>query len=280
MPHFEHDGLHFHDRSEGDGVPVVWQHGLGSDVDQTFGLLEETPGRFLGGARFLGFDARGHGQTRPLGDEGRIGIAHSADDLRAFLDRRGIAQAVIGGISMGAAIALNFAVRHPGRVLGLVLSRPAWLDQPLPENLRIFTRIAEYIRAHGAVEGKRRFLESAEFAALKAEAPDSAQVVINHFDDPRAEECVVRLERIPRDAPSRDRGEWRAISVPTLVLANRQDPIHPWELAETLALIIPGAEFREITSKSVDLDRHAGDVRYHLRQFLDRHFGSRISAGE
>ena len=33
---------------------------------------------------------------------------------------------------MGAGIALNFTLRHPERVLGLVLSRPAWLDAPNP----------------------------------------------------------------------------------------------------------------------------------------------------
>ena len=86
-------------------------------------------------------------------------------------------------------------------------------------------------------------------------------------------ECVVRLERIPRDAPGRDRDAWRAIRVPALVLGNRRDPIHPWEMAETLGALIPGAEFREITSKSVDLARHALDVRRELAGFLDRHFG-------
>src|SRR5437868_987747 len=142
MPELEHDGLTFRYRSEGDGLPVVWQHGLGSDVDQTFALLEDPPGRFPPGIRLVGFDARGHGGTRPLGPPEKIAISASADDLASFLDRMGIERAVVGGISMGAAIALNFAARYPGRVLGLVLSRPAWLDRPMPDNLAIFPEIA------------------------------------------------------------------------------------------------------------------------------------------
>ena len=50
-----------------------------------------------------------------------------ADDVLAFADLRGVERFVVGGISMGAAIALRIAVRHPERVSGLVLARPAWL---------------------------------------------------------------------------------------------------------------------------------------------------------
>lgn len=278
MAYFEHDGIRFHYRSESQGIPVVWQHGLGSDADRTFALLESASGFGVPGFRFVGFDARGHGDSRPLGDPKDVAIAATADDLAALLDALEIPRAVIGGISMGAAVALNFAVRYPERVLGLVLSRPAWLDRPLPDNLRIFTHVAQYLLRYGARDGLQRFRETQEFQALVRESPDCAQVVVSHFEDPRAEECVVRLERIPHDAPSHDREEWRAVRVPALVLANRQDPIHPWELAETLASILPGAELREITSKSVSLDRHAEDVRRYLGEFLTRHFAGRPSA--
>ena len=40
MPCFERDGLQFHYRDEGDGLPFVFQHGLGSDLTQT--LAERT----------------------------------------------------------------------------------------------------------------------------------------------------------------------------------------------------------------------------------------------
>jgi pimeloyl-ACP methyl ester carboxylesterase len=274
MPYFEHDGLRFHYRweCEGTGPTLVWQHGLGSDLEPTFALLRQPPGLLPQGLRLLGFDARGHGETRPLGDPRKVEMAQSADDLRALLDHLGVDRAVVGGISMGAAIALKFAVRQPDRVLGLVLSRPAWLDRPYPENVRVFTHIAQYLVQYGPAEGLARFQQTPEYAALVRDSPDSAQVVLNNFGHPRARECVARLERIPHDAPARDRREWQAIRVPTLVLGNRQDPIHPWELAETLAASIPGAELGEITPKSVSPDRHAEDVQRRLSAFLARHF--------
>ncbi len=267
MPFFDRDGVRFHYRDQGGGVPFVFQHGLGSDIALTHALFTPPPG-----ARLIGFDARGHGETRPLGDPKHIAIASYADDLAALLDLLGLPAAVVGGVSMGAAIALSFVLRHPGRVLGLVLSRPAWLDRPLPENLRVFPHIALYLLRHGPREGLARFRETPEYQDLVREAPDCAEMVVANFEHPRAEECIARLERLPHDAPCHDRAEWRSIRVPTLVLANRQDPVHPWHLAETLTQSIPGAVLREITPKSVSLARHAADFQGIVEEYLARHF--------
>ena len=59
-------------------------------------------------------------------------------------------------------------------------------------------------------------------------------------------------------------------SVPTLVLGNREDPIHPYAYAEELAGAIPGAELREIAPKSAGPDRHVADVQRALEAFLAR----------
>ena len=77
-----------------------------------------------------------------------------------------------------------------------------------------------------------------------------------------------KLEAIIKDTPNADRQQWKAIQVPTLVLANRQDPIHPFEYGEILAHSIPGAQFKEITSKSVSLERHEADVQKCIEEFL------------
>src|SRR6266511_4006951 len=110
MPFFDYDGIHFHYREAGSGIPFVFQHGLGADVSQTFELFKPPAG-----LRLLTFDCRGHGETRPLGPEEKISIETFTEDLRAFLDHLKIDRAIIGGISMGAAIALRFALEHPRR---------------------------------------------------------------------------------------------------------------------------------------------------------------------
>ena len=126
----------------------------------------------------------------------RLTIASLADDLVAFLDHLEIDRAVIGGISLGSAVAVNLALRHPSRVLGLVLSRPAWIDGPLPENVRLYSTIARLIRDRGPKEGLERFRKTPEFLAMDRDSPDCARSLIGQFEQPRAEECVARLERL------------------------------------------------------------------------------------
>jgi len=272
MNEFVRDGIRFYYRSEGVGPTVVWQHGLGSGIDLTFESLASGFDREFAGFRFLGFDARAHGRTAPLGASEKIGITHSADDLLALLDDLEVDQAIVGGVSMGAAIALNFAIRYPERVKGLVLCRPAWLDRPFPENLALFGRIASLLRELGPVEGLATFRQTREFQVLETESPDCAQVVINHFQEPHALEFVERLERIPAGAPTLDRADWSRLKLPCLVLGNAADPIHPLEYAHTMAQAILGAEFQSLTPKSVDLAKHAADLRASLSAFLRAHF--------
>ena len=126
MPFLDRDGVRVNYRVEGDGLPFIFQHGLGGDVSQPFGVF--TP---AGGVRLIGMDFRGHGETRPLGEVAKLKIECLADDLVALLDHLEIDRAVIGGISLGAAVSVSTALRYPERVMGLVLSRPAWIDRPL-----------------------------------------------------------------------------------------------------------------------------------------------------
>ena len=41
---FERDGIRFHFRTAGDGIPFVYQHGLGADVNQPFKLFDPPEG--------------------------------------------------------------------------------------------------------------------------------------------------------------------------------------------------------------------------------------------
>jgi pimeloyl-ACP methyl ester carboxylesterase len=266
MPTFAHKGIEFHySDSGGDGLPFFFQHGLGADATQPFSLF--VPSRRV---RLLTFDARGHGATKPLGDPQELRFNTFADDLHALLDHLKIERAVIGGISMGAGIALNFAVRFPKRVIALVLSRPAWLEKPHPWNVRMFSLISRLLTEHGRVQGKEMFRQSVEYRDTLQRWPEVAKSLAEQFDGPLAEETACKLETIITDTPCADRSLWRSIRVPTLVLANHHDPIHPWEFGQELAREIPGAQLREITAKSVNLDQHTRDVQAALDSFLER----------
>jgi pimeloyl-ACP methyl ester carboxylesterase len=133
MPVLGGDGLAFHYLDEGAprNLPFVFQHGLGGDVYQPAGVFSPPPG-----IQLLSLDCRGHGQTYPLGGAQKLSFSSFADDVATLMDRLRLGRAVVGGISMGAGVALNLALRHPKRMAGLVFSRPVWLDSPRPENLK------------------------------------------------------------------------------------------------------------------------------------------------
>lgn len=264
---FLHDGIQFKYQEVGRGVPLFFQHGLGADLNQPFGLFEPPAG-----FRLLSFDCRAHGQTHPVGPEEKVSLATFADDLLALMDHLKIERAVIGGISMGAAVALNFAMRYPTRVRALILQRPAWLDGPRQDNVEVFATIARYIRQHGALNGLEQFKLSPLFKKILADSPDTAKSLTAQFLFPRAGETVVKLERIPIDSPNCNQAARAAIAVPALVMANRQDPVHPFEFGVTLAGEIPGAEFKELTPKSVSLEKYNEETQQFIEDFLLRHF--------
>ncbi len=267
MPFFERDGIHFHYTDTGEGIPFVYQHGLGGDVNQPAEVYKPEPG-----FRFISMDCRAHGETRPLGDVAKIGFASFADDVIALVDHLGLSPIIIGGISMGSGVSLNIALRYPDRVMGLLLSRPAWLDQPMPDNLLAIATIGRLIRERGARKGLELFKQSDEYLRIVQEAPNAAESLLGQFEHPRAEETAIKLERIPNDAPNWDRAEWRGIRVPTLVFANHIDSIHPFEIAATLAQAIPGAQLRELTSKSVNKAQHIAEAQAYTGAFLRQHF--------
>ena len=263
MPTFTHEGIEFHFEDAGSGLPFVFQHGLGGDTTQPFGLFTPPPG-----IRLLAFDARAHGKTKPVPSPETLCFRTFGSDLAAFLDRLGVERAIVGGISMGAALALHFALRWPDRVVALVLSRPAWLEKPYEWNVRMFSLISSLIRKQGTEQGLAEFKKTPEYLEALEKWPDVATSFTNQFLASGAGETALKLERIILDSPHPDRQAWSAVKVPTLVLGNQLDPIHPFEFAVELARAIPGAKLEEICSKSVSIEQHQADVQRVVTQFL------------
>jgi pimeloyl-ACP methyl ester carboxylesterase len=65
-------------------------------------------------------DLRGFGATPLSDDEPSVDVY--ADDVVAELDRRGIDQAVVGGVSLGGYIVMSMLRRYPTRVAAVVLA--------------------------------------------------------------------------------------------------------------------------------------------------------------
>ena len=71
----------------------------------------------------LTYDARGHARSPAPLDLNAYSMDILVSDLLALLDGEGMSEpVVVGGLSMGAATALHFALAHPSRVRALVLA--------------------------------------------------------------------------------------------------------------------------------------------------------------
>ncbi|KQR98002.1 alpha/beta hydrolase [Williamsia sp. Leaf354] len=101
----------------GDGGPLVLAHGAGGAVDLNFGQVIDTlsPRRRLIGVNYPGSGATPR-QSRPLE------LEELADGLVAAAVADGHDRFPILGLSLGCAVAITAAHRHPDRVSGLFLT--------------------------------------------------------------------------------------------------------------------------------------------------------------
>ena len=103
----------------GDGPAVLLGHGLGGSARNWRPQLRALRPAF----RAIAFDARGHARSEAPPEELEYAAPWLVADVARLLDAEaGPASAVVGGLSLGAAIALRFALAQPQRVRALVLA--------------------------------------------------------------------------------------------------------------------------------------------------------------
>lgn len=250
------------------GFPVVFQHGLGGDANQVAQNFPDSPSR-----RRLTVECRAQGGSS-AGSRRPFSIAMFADDVLAAADAAGIERFVAGGISMGAAIALNLASRHPDRVLGLVLVRPAWAFDAAPQNMRPYVEVAEVIRDHPLEEARDIFAASATAARFRTEAPDNLASLLGFFTRENAVVFAEVMQAIANDGPGVTQAEAAGLAIPTLVIGSGIDLVHPLATARELAGTVANAGFAEVMPKAIDKDRHFAEIRAAIGGFLDRNFNN------
>ena len=203
---------------EGSGPTLLWGHGLLSsrDAEDASGPVRWTEVE-RPGLRLVRWDARGHGRSPQAVTPAEVHWPRLAGDALALADELDAGTFAIGGASMGAATALWVAATAPERVERLILAIPptAWATR---------SRSAGLYRVVGAISG-----------AVPSAAARSRAVVLRGAAE--------------SDLPAR--AVLATITVPTLILAWRHDPIHPASTAEALAELIPHAEL-VVTSRPAD----------------------------
>jgi pimeloyl-ACP methyl ester carboxylesterase len=128
MPVLTVDGYPVRYDRTGIGPTVVLLHGGGLDSAQV-SWAPLTP-HLMARAEVVAPDLPGYGGS-PLGHTPAT-VEGYADWLRAFLDAVGVRRCVLGGLSLGGAIALQVALVDPARVSGLMVCGPYGVDPRIP----------------------------------------------------------------------------------------------------------------------------------------------------
>lgn len=195
------------------------------------------------------YDERGCGMSDR--EVAHISAAHWLSDLETVVDATGIDRPfALLGMSQGAAIAIEYAVKHPGRVSHLILYGGYALGishVPNPKLQEMHRAFMEVVRlGWGSDNPAFRQLFTSRFV------PNGTQEQLNWLN----EQCrrTTSAENAGRMLVVRSDLDVRAllaqVRVPTLVLHVNGDQIAPLKQGRQLAASIPGARFVQLESRN------------------------------
>ena len=243
MPYANNNGVRIHYHVEGQGDPMVLQHGFMGRLEDWYNFDYVEP--LKKDYQLILIDARGHGKSDKLYDPESYKLELRARDVVAVLDDLNINKAHYFGYSMGGWIGYGIARYAPERFYSLIIGGA----QPYAQSFEAF-------RA-GLSKGMNAFVASIEdqFGSLN---PDwKVQLLEN---DVRA------LIACQQDRPDID-DMLPGVTTPCLLYAGDVDPIH--EGVKKSASHIPNAIFLGLPG----LDHLQGSARSDLvlpqvREFL------------
>ncbi|MGB3773227.1 MAG: alpha/beta hydrolase [Rhodococcus sp. (in: high G+C Gram-positive bacteria)] len=159
-----------------------------------------------------------------------VGGYRSALDL-AYADVEG--PFVVGGISLGAAVATQWVLDNPGLAAGLIVAMPAWTGSGAGSPAAVSAAAtAQSLRENGLV---------ATVDAMRASAPGWLSDTLERSWKAQWPQLPVSMDDASAyRAPTVD--ELTAVDLPVAVVAAEDDPVHPLHVAEEWRNAMPGAE--------------------------------------
>lgn len=206
------NGLSMYYEIHGKGIPLVLLHGSLTTIDTSFGGILPSLAKTR---QVIAVEQQGHGHTadidRPLTYE------QMAEDTTELLLQLGIEKADFFGYSMGAAIALQIAIKHPDIVRKLVVVSAAYNNDGLyPEVLE------------GEEKLKPEDLDGTEWQKAYARiAPNPEQW----------HTLIEKEKQLTREFKGWKPEEIKAIKAPTLIITGDSDIVRPEHVIEIFRLL-------------------------------------------
>jgi pimeloyl-ACP methyl ester carboxylesterase len=240
----------------GDGPAAVLVHGLAGHAGEWSG----TAAWLAPSHRVVAPDARGHGRSRRRPDD--VSRAAFVDDLAGWIERLGLAPAVVIGQSLGAHTAFLLAARRPELVRALVVAEAT--PEPDPEAP---ASVEAWLRSWPVPFASRQdalaFFGDTTWGRAWTDGLERRDGGLGPAFD-----VDVMVAALAETAERSFWDEWRRATCPTLVVRAGDGGI-PAALAERMVAEAPQATAAVIPDAGHDLHLHQPDAwREVLETFL------------
>lgn len=226
----------------GYGQPFFWMHGMLNSVesDSVYSLVDFS--EIAKHTELIRYDACDKAVD---GDYSWNGLV---TELRGIIESQKCERAILGGVSMGSGTALYTAIRHPEIVKALVLVTPppAWEVRVATQAL--YEKIALKARPDHLPDFLKRIIQRNQ---------DPPEFFEQQFPGTRQKLFELRMSFHPAyyyaiyhggaisDFPLRE--ELKQVKVPTLIIADPNDPGHPIDVAKEMNELIPNSRLVQVS---------------------------------
>ncbi len=239
MSEFRYEGhrISYDVYGKGDRL-IVLVHGLLMNRRMFERLGPELAAR---GNRVVTVDMLGHGRSDRPEDLRLYSMPLFARQLVALLDHLGEEQAVIGGTSLGANIALELAVHYPDRARALFIEMPV-LDNALSAVTAIFAPLLLGLKI-----GRPVFQGLSIATSLLPRTNHLLDIGLDWVRQrPGPSQAVLEGLLLGETAPHRE--ERKKIELETLIVGHPRDPLHPFSDSGMLLEELQNARLVEANS--------------------------------
>jgi pimeloyl-ACP methyl ester carboxylesterase len=221
MPVAQVNGIKLYYEESGEGTPIVFSHEFAGSHES----WELQRGFFSRRYRVIAYNHRGYPPSTVPDDPGEYSEEHLVDDLRGLLDALNIEKAFVCGLSMGGATALKFAIAHPNRCIGSVVSAAG----AGTTNREVFERemeaTARAFETGGAAAVGEFYTRGPSRVQLMRKDPRGWQLFQDLFVQHSAKGSAntIRGVQLKRRTIFQVKDELERISVPVLVMVGDED---------------------------------------------------------
>lgn len=225
MPTARLDGIELFYESCGTGTPLVFCHEYATDRRAWEAQVRHFSRRY----RVVTFNYRGYPPSSVPTDDAAYAHDLLIGDLEGLFDALGIGRAHLVGLATGGNLALNFAIRRPERVLGLVPVGAGAGTSDRANWLAAAVALADRIVAEGSTAAVRAISQAPQRTIFAEKDPRGWQAFLAMIAqlDPVGAEKLMRVTLTGRLPVTALQAQIARLPMPVLVMMGDQDtPAH------------------------------------------------------